>query len=121
MSPERFRTVVSTVLIVGVSISAALIAAGFLGSIAVGWGGSLVGAPAEAVPRPAADFSGLPSGLSAVRPEALAQLGLVVLVATPVVRVAASLVGFALEGDRLYVGLTAIVLAILLASLFVLR
>ena len=49
------------------------------------------------------------------------QLGLIVLVATPIVRVAASLVGFALEGDRLYVGITAVVLAILLASVLLIR
>jgi len=44
-----------------------------------------------------------------------------VLLATPVVRVAASCVAFALEGDRLYAGITLAVLAILLVSLFGLR
>jgi uncharacterized membrane protein len=39
------------------------------------------------------------------------------LVATPVARVAFSIVGFALERDRLYVVITTIVLAILLYSL----
>ena len=119
MTPERFRIVVSTVLIVGVSVSALLIAAGFLGSLAVGWDGSLIGV--GTAPERRTDFGALGRNLFAVRPVGLAQLGLLVLVATPVVRVAASVVGFALERDRLYAGITVAVLAILLASLFILR
>ncbi len=45
------------------------------------------------------------------------QLGLLLLIATPIIRVAFSIVGFALERDRLYVVFTLIVLAILLYSL----
>ncbi|HXC00283.1 MAG TPA: DUF1634 domain-containing protein [Terriglobales bacterium] len=47
----------------------------------------------------------------------LIQLGLLVLIATPIIRVAFSIVGFALERDRMYVVFTLIVLAILLYSL----
>ena len=47
----------------------------------------------------------------------LIQLGLLLLIATPIVRVAFSIVGFSIERDRLYVGFTCIVLAILLYSL----
>ena len=47
----------------------------------------------------------------------LVQAGLLVLIATPVARVAFSLVGFALERDRIYVVVTAMVLGILLYSL----
>ncbi len=45
------------------------------------------------------------------------QLGLLVLLATPVARVAFSVVAFGLEGDRFYVGVTLIVLAVLAYSL----
>jgi uncharacterized membrane protein len=45
------------------------------------------------------------------------QLGLLLLIATPVARVAFAVYGFAAEGDRLYVGFTLIVLAVLLYSL----
>jgi uncharacterized membrane protein len=45
------------------------------------------------------------------------QLGLLFLIATPIARVAFSIVGFALERDRMYVAFTLIVLAILLYSL----
>ena len=61
------------------------------------------------------------SGLAALRPVAIAQAGLIVLVATPVVRVATSVAAFALEGDRLYAAITLGVLAILLGSLFLIR
>lgn len=50
-------------------------------------------------------------------PEGLIQLGVLVLLATPVVRVAFSLFAFARERDRTYVGLTALVLLVLLLSL----
>jgi uncharacterized membrane protein len=47
----------------------------------------------------------------------LIQLGLLILIATPIARVAFSIVGFALERDRMYVVFTVIVLAVLLYSL----
>jgi len=46
----------------------------------------------------------------------LIQLGLLLLIATPIARVAFSVVGFAIERDRLYVAFTLLVLAILLYS-----
>ena len=46
------------------------------------------------------------------------QLGLLVLIATPVARVIFSLVGFLLERDWVYVAITFIVLIILFISLF---
>ena len=45
------------------------------------------------------------------------QLGLLLLIATPVVRVAFSIWGFAEEHDRLYMIFTGIVLVVLLYSL----
>ena len=46
----------------------------------------------------------------------LIQLGLLILLATPVARVALSLVFFALQRDRLYVAVTVVVLGLLLYS-----
>lgn len=46
------------------------------------------------------------------------QLGLLLLIATPVFRVALSIWGFAEEHDRLYMAFTGIVLIVLLYSLF---
>jgi uncharacterized membrane protein len=47
----------------------------------------------------------------------LMQLGLLLLIATPVARVIMAVFGFALERDWLYVAVSIIVLAVLLASL----
>lgn len=49
---------------------------------------------------------------------AIMQLGLLLLIATPIVRVMFSIFAFAMEGDRMYVWFTLIVLAVLLYSLF---
>ena len=49
---------------------------------------------------------------------AVIQLGLLLLIATPVARVAFALAAFILEKDRVYVAVTTIVLAVLLYGLF---
>jgi uncharacterized membrane protein len=53
----------------------------------------------------------------ALQGRGIIQLGLLLLIATPVARVAFSIFGFALEGDRMYAGFTLCVLVILLYSL----
>ena len=55
-------------------------------------------------------------GLAHGSPQAIMVLGLLILLATPVVRVAVSIVAFALERDWTYVAITGLVLAILLVS-----
>jgi uncharacterized membrane protein len=56
------------------------------------------------------------AGLLGLHPQAFITLGLLLLIATPVLRVAVSVVAFAIEHDRLYVVITLLVLAILIAS-----
>ena len=119
LTPDQFRVAVSAVLRVGVTTAAALTGAGFAMSLLVGWEGSLLGLPPTT--SSPTDFSQLMSGIVALRPVAVAQAGLLVLLATPVLRVATSVVGFWLEGDRLYVVITFAVLAILLGSIFLVR
>ena len=72
-------------------------------------------------------FRGEPSDLSHVRGilrdaragrgRGIIQLGLLLLIATPVARVAFSIVAFAMQRDRMYVVITLIVFATLLYSL----
>ena len=52
-----------------------------------------------------------------LRTDAMMQLGLVFLIATPIARVALAALGFYLQGDRLYVMVSLIVFAILIFSL----
>ncbi len=61
--------------------------------------------------------AGVLGGVLALDPRAVIQLGLLLLIATPIVRVAFSLVAFIRQRDRTYVVITAIVLAVLLYSL----
>jgi uncharacterized membrane protein len=62
-------------------------------------------------------ISGVIHSIMNGRGRGVIQLGLLLLIATPIARVAFSVVGFALERDRMYVVFTLIVLAILLYSL----
>jgi uncharacterized membrane protein len=71
-----------------------------------------VGAPSDL-----RGMSGIIKGALAFKGRAIIQLGLLLLIATPVARVAFSVVAFAMEHDRLYVVATLIVLAVLTYSL----
>ncbi len=61
---------------------------------------------------------GILAGCREFRGRAIIQLGLLLLIATPVARVVFAVVAFALEKDKLYVVFTLIVLSILMFSLF---
>ena len=66
------------------------------------------------------EFRTIPGVVQSVingRGRGLIQLGLLFLIATPIARVALSIVGFAIERDRLYITFTVIVLAVLLYGL----
>jgi len=62
-------------------------------------------------------MSGIMKEVLAFRGRGLIQFGLLLLIATPVARVAFSVAAFAIQRDRLYVVVTLIVLAILTYSL----
>jgi uncharacterized membrane protein len=72
-------------------------------------------------------FHGQPAALKSIsqvcrdafhlQPEAIIQLGLLLLIATPIARVALSLLAFAKQHDRTYIVVTSIVLTLLLYSL----
>jgi Predicted membrane protein len=61
-------------------------------------------------------IAGVAAGLAAHRGQAIAMLGILLLIATPVARVAVSIVIFVIERDRLYVAITSVVLLLLLLS-----
>jgi uncharacterized membrane protein len=115
--------VIAGLLIAGVVTSAALMAAGLLLLALTGRSGYpgelsldvLVNRTTDAFPRTIGDIV---SGVRDLRPFALIELGVIVLIATPVVRVAASVLLFWREHDRLYAGITLLVLVLLLISIF---
>ena len=63
------------------------------------------------------DVRGIIGDTVALEGRGIIQLGLLLLIATPVARVAFSIFGFAQERDRMYVVFTVIVFSILLYSL----
>jgi uncharacterized membrane protein len=113
---ERLERIISIVLRTGVTISAVIVLLG--GSCyLIRHGYELAdyhvfrGAPEE--------YRSVDAILHAMGPancRAIIQFGLLLLIATPVARVAFALAGFVLERDRTYVVITSIVLAILLYS-----
>ena len=60
---------------------------------------------------------GIPAAAWALRGRGIIQLGLLLLIATPVARVVCAMVAFALQRDWLYVSVTVIVLSVLVYSL----
>jgi len=60
---------------------------------------------------------GIIDGIINMRGRAIIQLGIILLIATPIARVLFSAVGFVLEKDYLYVGISILVLAIIVASM----
>jgi uncharacterized membrane protein len=112
--PNRLDSWVAVVLATGVVVSGALIAAGVVGSMVVGWTGSLSGQ--SLAPWDPTNFDDLRPRLVALQPLALSQAGLLLLIATPVVRVAVTAVGFLAEHDRLYAAISVVVLVMLLVG-----
>jgi uncharacterized membrane protein len=62
-------------------------------------------------------FSGIITEALAGRSRAIIQLGVLVLIATPISLVALAVIGFALQRDRIYVVISGIVLGVLIYSL----
>ncbi|HYG58028.1 MAG TPA: DUF1634 domain-containing protein [Symbiobacteriaceae bacterium] len=107
---RKLELFISRALMVGVSLSGIVIGLGLLLLLLTGEGGY----PAGQYPiAPAA----LAAGVVALKPYAVINLGLILLVFTPIFRVAASAVAFVAERDHLYAVISLLVLVILLISL----
>ncbi|GAC1383040.1 MAG: hypothetical protein NVS4B7_01900 [Ktedonobacteraceae bacterium] len=114
--PDTSKTtanIIGWILQAGVLLSAAIILIGLLLLLARSW--NLSGQRLQTFPQ---TLSQVWTGLLVLRPQAIITLGLLLLIATPVMRVAVSIVAFAIERDRRYVAITLAVLTILLFSIF---
>jgi uncharacterized membrane protein len=115
---QRIEIIIGILLRTGVFLAASVVAIGAV--IYLGHHGHEIISYSAFHGEPA-DLEGLSAivrGALAGTGRAIIQLGFILLIATPVARVAFSAIGFAIEGDYLYVAITLIVLAILLFSLF---
>jgi uncharacterized membrane protein len=114
---ERVERVIGTLLRWGVILAAAVVLAG--GVMYLARHGSTI--PDYRVfrgePSDLRTVSGIVTGAISWHSRGLILFGLLLLIATPVARVAFSVVAFALQKDRTYVVVTLIVLAVLLYSL----
>ncbi len=57
------------------------------------------------------------NGLLSLKPFSIIELGLIILIATPILRVGMSILLFGIEGDKKYVAITILVLIILILSI----
>lgn len=112
---RQAELIISNVLRGGVLLSGAIIAAGVV-MFYIHY--LTTSAAAGADTHFPATLGEVGAGLAHGNPLAVITLGLLVLVATPVFRVAVSIIAFAIERDMLYVIITLIVLAVLLGSFF---
>lgn len=101
---------ISFVLRLGVYTAALVIAVGLILTVVTGNSGY----PDNSYPS---SIQEVWAGLQEFKPAAIISLGLLLLIATPVIRVGLSVILFIKEGDYLYTGITLLVLAILLFSL----
>jgi len=114
---EQLEKAISTLLRTGVSISAAVVLAGgiyYLFKYGL--------QPPEyyvfhGEPEKFRSVTGIFRSVFQLSSRGIIELGLLVLIATPIARVAFSLLAFALEKDRVFVGITLIVLVILMYNL----
>ncbi len=114
---QRVENIIGNLLRAGVAISAALVFAGGLFYLARHGLGRQAGAAFLGEPAALRSPSGILAAASRFNARGIIQLGLLLLIATPVARVAFSVFAFLRERDYLYVAVTLIVLALLLYSL----
>lgn len=117
-SDRRVEQIIGRLLQYGVLLAAAVVAVGGVALLA-----RHGGAPADfrtfrGESSTLRSLTAILHGALRLESPAVVQLGLVVLLATPVARVALTLWAFVLQRDRLYIAMTALVLALLLFSLF---
>jgi uncharacterized membrane protein len=114
---QRLERVISVVLRTGVMLSAAIV---FLAGVCymIRHGNEVANYHVfQSTPKEYRSVGAIVHAMGPSDCRAIIQFGLLLLIATPIARVAFSLVGFALERDWTYVVITSIVLAVLIYSI----
>ncbi len=116
------RTVIGRALRIGVTVACIIAAAGVLYYLLRHGGEQMpdyarfVPVDQRAEPADYTSLSGIVRGVLALQATEWIQLGVVVLILTPIVRVLLSLVEFSLARDWVYVGITAVVFLVILMN-----
>ena len=117
MDDTRVERIIGTLLRFGVLLAAGVVMIGAIFYLARHGGETAHYGHFQGEPSDLRGFGGILAGAFEGRGRNIIQLGLLLLIATPVARVAFSVVAFTLERDRVYVVITLIVLAVLMWSL----
>jgi uncharacterized membrane protein len=123
--PDTMNEVIGRVLRYGVIISASVV---IVGIIRLATSGAYASVSSLLVYNPgtiphgnyySVSFAGIIGGLATFNAYSLIEVGVILLIATPVSRVLISVLLFEAEGDKKYVLITAVVLTLLLFSILV--
>lgn len=112
-SDHEVEQVVGRLLQLGVFLATAVVLLGAVALMAKHGGDAVAFGTFRGAAAQLTSVGAVVRGALALDPRAIVQLGLVLLIATPVARVALTLVAFVVQRDRLYVALTAFVLLVL--------
>jgi len=113
---ERLERIISIVLRTGVTISAVIVLLGGSCYLIRHWYELADYHVFHGAPEEYRSVGAIVHAMGPSSFRAIIQFGLLLLIATPIARVAFALAGFVLERDRTYVVITSVVLAILLYS-----
>lgn len=118
-SDQKIEILVGMLLRTGVFLSAFVVSIGGIIYLMRHGGQPVNFATFHGEPTEYRTIRGIIHGVWTIRGRGIIQFGLLLLIATPVARVALSIIGFTKERDHLYVALTSVVFVILLYTLLV--
>lgn len=116
-SDERLEIIIGNLLRIGVAGAAIVVLAGGILYLVTYGGTRLDYRTFRGEPNELRNISGIIHGAGTGDPRAIIQLGLLLLIATPVARVVFCAFGFWREGDNRYVVIALIVLGVLMYSI----
>lgn len=114
---QKVEDIIGNLLRIGVGVSAAVVLAGAAAYLIRHGFGHANYRVFRGEPSDLRTLRGILRAALGLHPRGIIQFGLLLLIATPVARVAFSVFAFAIERDRMYVVFTLIVLTILILSL----
>ncbi len=115
---QRIEIIIGALLRTGVLLSASVVLIGGVIYLAHHGHEAIHYSTFNGEPANLKSIPGIVESMAGFHGQAIIQFGLLLLIATPVARVAFAAIGFAMERDYMYVVITLIVLAVLLYSLF---
>lgn len=119
MDDHRLETIIGRLLQVGVAVAVAIVVCGGAPYLIAHRNDPFDRTVFIGEPPELENLSGIVMLAMQLDPRGIIQLGILVLIATPIARVVFSVYAFRMERDRLYVGITLVVLALLVAGLAV--